>query len=204
MRPIIPFIFRLRTSAAIALIGTTLGLSVASGAKIPAATPAAAAPVKATNAPVTFDSFRLLTERNIFNPNRVGRTIAGPAAQPRGDEIRLVGALDSTEGLFAFFDSPESTYRQTLHEGGAIAGFTVKHIGADRVELTRSAGPITLRIGQLLHRPVGGDWSVDASEIIPPTETTASAAPAAAATIPADASATLKRLMEQRQKQLQQ
>ncbi len=203
MKPVTSLIFRLRAAVATAIIGTTLALSVVSGANIPIANPAPATPIKATATTVTFDSFRLLTERNIFNPNRVGRTVAGPAAQPRGDEIQLVGALDSTQGLFAFFDSPDATYRQTLHEGGVIAGFTVKHIGPDRVELTRSAGPITLRIGQLLHRPVGGDWSVDASENISPTETISPASPAVAA-IPADASATLKRLMEQRQKQLQQ
>lgn len=203
MKAITRFLFGLRTSTATALIGTTLGLGVVSGANISVAKPVPATPPKATVKPVTFDSFRLLTERNIFNPNRVGRTVAGPAAQPRGDEIRLVGALDSAQGLFAFFNSPDATYRQALHEGGVIAGFTVNHIGPDRVTLTRSAGPITLRVGQLLHRPVGGDWSVEAGENITPPETASPAGPAVTA-IPADASAILKRLMEQRQKQLQQ
>lgn len=200
MNSLARFIFRgLCVLVAAALIGTTL----ASSANVPVAKPPSSAPAKATATPVTFDSFRLLTERNIFNPNRVGRTIAGPAAQPRDDEIRLVGVLDSAQGLFAFFDSPDPAYRQALHESGPIAGFTVKHIGADRVELSRSTTSITLHIGQLLHRPVGGDWSVAAGENIRPTETILSASPSARA-IPADASATLKRLMEQRQKQLQQ
>lgn len=203
MNSLVRFIFRLCALVAAALIGTTLAPGAASSANVPVAKPASAAPAKATTTPVTFDSFRLLTERNIFNPNRVGRTIAGPAAQPRDEEIRLVGVLDSAQGLFAFFDSPDIAYRQALHEGGPIAGFTVKHIGPDHVELTRSTGSVTLHIGQLLHRPVGGDWSVAAGENIRLAETISPASPAAHA-IPADASATLKRLMEQRQKQLQQ
>jgi hypothetical protein len=203
MKPVTRFLFRILASAAAALIGMATGFGATGGAERPAVTTGPATGAKAIPTAVTFDSFRLLTERNIFNPNRVGRTVAGRVAQPAGDEIRLVGTLDSTQGLFAFFDSPDATYRQALHEGGAIAGFTVKHIGQNSVELLRNSGPTSLRIGQLLHRPVGGEWSVVTHESIAPTETTSPANPAVAA-IPADASDTLKRLLMQRQKQLQQ
>ena len=39
------------------------------------------------------------------------------------------------KGLFAFFDSPDAGYRKALHDGDAIAQFTVTRITADGVEL---------------------------------------------------------------------
>jgi hypothetical protein len=154
----------------------------------------------------TFDTFRIIDERNIFDPNRIGRTIRSTNDQPRGDTITLVGTMQYEKGLFAFFDGSNPSFQKALHEKEVIDQYTVTHIASDRVDLTRDGQPITLKIGQQLRRPVGGDWTVVGAEIARSEANVASSATEAAKApaIPADASETLKRLMEQRQKQLKQ
>lgn len=171
--------------------------------------PAPSSPVKpaATPAGATFDSFRLVADRNIFDPNRVGRITRGttePAA-PRGDTISLVGTMQYTKGYFAFFDSPDPKYKKTLSVGGMVAEYTVKQIGPEGVQLERDGKPLPLRVNQQLRRPEGGEWSVSTIEVAVSSDPSASSArPDSAAAIPAGASDVLKRLMEQRQKQLKQ
>jgi hypothetical protein len=150
----------------------------------------AAAPAPSAAMPVSFDTFRLIGAWNIFDPNRVDRSL-DETPQPTVDTISFVGTMQYEKGLFAFFDSPDRAYRQALHEGDAIAQFKVKRIMADRVELTRDSKSVSLAIGQQLRRPQGGDWSVGA-DVREEQAKGENAAPP----IPADASDLLKRLME--------
>jgi hypothetical protein len=156
----------------------------------------------------TFETYRLIGDRNIFNPNRIGRSRASEAPAPRNDVISFVGTMQYEKGLFAFFDSPDASYRKALNEGGTLGKFTVKGITADSVELERDAKPLTLRMGQQLRRPEGGEWSVVGAEIVRSEARAAEAAanpgPGAPIAIPADASDALRRLMEKRQQQLKQ
>jgi len=167
----------------------------------PAASPAA-------GTPSSFETFRLIGNLNIFNSSRVGWS--PDVQQPRVDTIVLVGTMDSDQGRAAFFDSPDSAFRKVLHEGDAIAQFAVKKIAADSVDLTRNAKVITLMIRQQLRRPAGGDWSVAAYQApvaaLPATAAgTGAGAEADGATPPAPPSDDIiKRLMENRKKQLKQ
>ena len=133
--------------------------SVAAGAD-PQSLPTAAAAAGRSTA--SFAAFRLIGDWNIFDPNRVGRKTNEPPP-PAGDTISLVGTMQYEKGLFAFFDSPDGNYRKALHVGDAIAQFTVARIMADGVELTRDSKRISLAIGQQLHRPEGGQWTVSAA-----------------------------------------
>jgi hypothetical protein len=161
-------------------------------------------------APITFETFRLIGDRNIFNPNRVGRSSRNSEeAPPRSDIISFVGTMDYAKGYYAFFDGSERAYQQTLKEGGKIGPFIVKNITADSVELARDPNPFSLKMGQQLRKPVGGDWTLVGADVAR-AEARAAEAAAAAATatqpqaIPADASEALRRLMEKRQNQLKQ
>ena len=172
----------------------------------PAATPASAvAKASPTAANGSFDSFRLIGDRNIFDPNRRSRarSASNEPAVPTGDIIAFVGTMDYDQGIFAFFDSSDARYRKVLPEGGKLAEFVVKHVEARRVDLTRDGKVTTLDITQQLHRPPeGGDWTVTGASPIPTVSTAVDTT--AAPVIPADASDILKRLMEQRQKQLKE
>jgi hypothetical protein len=173
----------------------------------PAPVPAPAVRATSTGPVTDLAAFRIIEERNIFNPNRVGRTVAGTDTPgPQNDTITLVGTMHYEKGLFAFFAGSSPTYQKALHEGELIAQYTVTRIAKDSVDLTRDGQKLTLAIGQALQRPPGGDWTVTtpvvavapAPEASRPADQPASASPAVAA----DASETLKRLMEKRQQQL--
>ena len=159
--------------------------------------PPAAAATKAVSPADSFDAFRIIAEKNIFNPNRVGLTRATPEAKPpRVDEIALVGTVEFGGKRVALFESAEVAFRKTVAEGEALGEFTVRRVGSEGVDLVRGEQVLALRVAQQLRRPEGGDWSVVAAPDAPRPE--ASSTPA----IPADASDVLKRLMRQREKQL--
>lgn len=177
------------------------------------ATAPAAIPGAGVSPADSFDAFQLIVERNIFNPNRIGRTRAVTEEKPpRVDEISLVGTMRYSGGVTAFFDSPDTAFQKALHEGESVADFKVKSIAADGVELVRGDKPLTLKVAQQLRRAEGGDWNV--VSIVPPlppaeaggvsrVEAVRPADPGAVAEAPAEMSDVLKKLMEKRKKQLQ-
>lgn len=198
-----------------AVLGLMLAFAVpgggAAGAKPKVAAPAP--PASAGPAVPSFDAFRLIGDRNIFNPNRMSRSSRDAKDQkpPRIDTISFVGTMQYEKGLFAFFDSPDSKYRKALHEGEDLAEFKVKRITADHVQLTRDTREISLKMAEQLRRAKGGDWTVVGADVARNDARVALVAAAADVPeipvpppIPADASEALRRLMEQRQKQLKQ
>ncbi len=189
----------------------TKPVSPAAGTARPAA--ASAPRNESSIAPsASFDAFRVVADRNIFNPNRTGRrerTVEEPA--PRLDTITFVGMLDADGGRRAFFDGSDSSYRKALRAGESIDKFKIVSVSADRVQLERDGKAMTVALGQQLRRPEGADWTL-VGEDVARREREAAARAAASATpdpsappaIPADASDTLRRLMEARAKQLKQ
>lgn len=166
-------------------------------------------PVSSLAPTAPFDTYRLVGDRNIFNPNRTGR-YRDEAPQPKTDTISFTGVMQYEKGTFAFFDGSEAQYRKTLKVGGTVGPFTLKKISTASVEVSRDDKTFTLTMGQQFRRPEGGDWSLLGAE-----QASAEAAAAAAAaqsptnvapvtTAPADASDVVKKLIEARQKQLKQ
>lgn len=179
--------------------------------KTPAPAPTRVAPPAAPRsessvAPAApFDNFRLITDRNIFNPNRTGRRDRSEEQPPRTDYLSLVGTLESDKGLRAFFDGSDSSLRKALRVGDTIDKFKVAKITPNVVDLERDGKTISMRVGQQFRRPEGADWNTAAAEYARP-ETAAPARPDAAAptAIPADASDLVRQMMERRNKQLKQ
>lgn len=154
---------------------------------------------------VTFDAFRVLSERNIFDPNRVGRVARNSAAAaPRVEVVTLIGVMDSGKGWNAFFAGAGDAYRKPLSPGGAVADFMISAIRPDGVEFTRGTTTLALKVGQQLRRPQGGEWSVGnldgATGVI--SSVVDESAIGASQVTSSDASDALRRLMERRQKQL--
>ena len=156
----------------------------------------------------SFEAFGLIVERNIFNPNRTGRSASASEAKPvRVDEIALVGTMTSDQGLLAFFESADSSFRKTVRVGDSLAEFKVARITSGGVELAQGDAALALMVAQRLRRVEGGAWTVDTSgtDAAPGTGLSAgrrAVDPDAPAEIPADASDVLKRLMKKREKQL--
>ncbi len=172
----------------------------------------------AGNAPtgLTLDAFRLIAERNIFNPNRSGRTPERevtrrePERRVRTESISLVGTISYDKGDFAFFDGSSSSYHRAVKSSETIADLTVTSITPTQVILRSGSGSnstastnasdtnavtLTLPVGMQLRRQDDGPWELAAR-----TETAPSASSSATA-LPAGSEDVLKRLMQQREKE---
>ena len=163
--------------------------------------PSVAAEKISTNGPValTFPSFRLISDRNIFNPNRSPKTRGGTVTANEvkkvlpSESIALGGTMSYTKGSLAFFVSTVPEYKKSLKPGETIVGYTVRSIAYDHVELEKEGAKVELKVGHSLRREEGGPWQLSAkTEPIPAP----SSSPAAGAD---DA---LQRLLRKREKEM--
>jgi hypothetical protein len=132
-----------------------------------------------TNAPTSravrpdFASFKLITDRNIFSPNRTPSRpmryeTRSTSTQPtrRGDYFTLVGTMEYEKGAFAFFDGTSSDYRKTLKPRDTIAGYKVTEIAQNFVRLAGETNTLELKVGMQMRHSESGGWSA-----VMPTET---------------------------------
>ncbi len=177
-------------------------------ASIPAGrVPASRTPATTPGLKRDFASFRIITDRNIFNPNRRSRAVATVAEKPkpvRVDSFALLGTMSYQQGSFAFFDGTSPEFRKSLKPAEAIAGYKVKQIAPNLVKLEAGGKELELRVGMQMRRQDAGEWqlaartdSYNSSGGSSGTSTDKGGAAASGGT-----SDLLKRLMEQRAKEL--
>lgn len=121
---------------------------------------------QSTNAParLSYDSFRPISDRNIFNPNRYARgsgrtpprTTAAPAS--RVESFSLVGIMAYEKGVFAFFDGTKENYKQALQVEGAIGDYKVMSVTPEMVKLMTGTNTFDLKVGMQMRREDEGDW----------------------------------------------
>lgn len=118
-----------------------------------------------TNAPSrsSYDSFRVISDRNIFNPNRYARSSGQTRSQSsrsasRVDSFTLVGLMAYEKGVFAFFDGTNPNYRKTLEADGAISEFKITGLTPKELKLHSGTNEFTLRVGMQVRREDEGDW----------------------------------------------
>jgi hypothetical protein len=109
-----------------------------------------------------FSAFQLLTERNIFNPNRStrpARTESRPTPRnPQVDRFTLVGTLGDDGQWTAFFDGSRSELRGRLRLNDTIGDYTVTAISNSGVQLDQGTNRLQLRVGMQLRREDNGPW----------------------------------------------
>jgi hypothetical protein len=132
----------------------------------------AAAP--ATNSVNSLDesSFRIISERNIFNSRRSARYVASaPRTRPsRVENFALVGTLAYDKGPFAFFEGSRSEYRKVLKAEDTIAGFKVLAVEPSSVKLASPTNEIEMRVGMQLRREDEGEWHLsERPEVLEPS-----------------------------------
>ena len=170
--------------------------------------PAPTSSTPSTNKPAGQDlaSFKIISERNIFNMNRSPRSTSkrpeNAAPKPvKAETFSLVGTLSSDKGRFAFFDGSSSRFRQVLKEGDSIAGYKVAQIDNSGVKLEAKEKQVQLDMGMQMRRQGEGEWEPSGRK-----DTYVSANPSSATTSPdtsaGEESDVLKRLMQQREKEL--
>lgn len=121
---------------------------------------------QSTNAParLSYDSFRTIGDRNIFNPNRYargsGRTTQRTASTPaaRVESFSLVGIMAYEKGVFAFFDGTKGDYKQALQAEGAIGEYKVVSVTPEVVKLIAGTNTFDLKVGMQMRREDEGDW----------------------------------------------
>jgi hypothetical protein len=161
-----------------------------------------------------YDSFQIIIQRNIFDPNRYPHTSHYHRESRGVPTFSLAGVMSYRKGLFAFFSGTSDDYQKVLQQGGTIAGYTVTNITFDGAQLLASGKTIDLKVGAAM-RLEGSDWELSApgnwGGESTTTETsssgTSTAQPASESSTPppsagGPSSDILKRLMEQRQQQL--
>lgn len=109
-------------------------------------------------------AFKIIYERNIFNPNR------GPRASRRNEAdapkpvkiegFSLVGTLMSDKGAYAFFDGTEARYQAALQTSNKIAGYTVAAINPNFVTLRSPSNSFDLVMNMQMRKQDEGDWEL--------------------------------------------
>jgi hypothetical protein len=151
----------------------------------------------ATNAPARGDysNFRIVADRNIFNPRRYpSRTTRPRDERPqrtsRVDYFTLLGTMNYEKGPVAFFDGSRSDYHKTVQPGDTIGQYKVADIDLNGVLLDNGTNQTPLAVGKQLRREEEGAWHTATPE--PPPESSytrpsysSSAPPAPVASAPA-------------------
>ncbi len=165
---------------------------------------------------------QFVTDRNIFDPDRVPHTGYTPRVRPSrvrpsrvsaaATAFSLVGTMSYEKGLFAFFNGNNSDLKKVLPVNAAIQGYTVLQIRQGRV-LLESADKkerLELKVGDVM-RQEGGKWALSGAGELPVAIGSAAAAggssdagsPASSPSPALEQNDVLKRLMELRKKEEQ-
>lgn len=117
-----------------------------------------------TNAPGDFSAFKIIYERNIFNPNRRPKSgknqIENIVKNPKIDSFSLVGTLTTPTNTVAFFSGSSSAYRTALPLNKSIAGYRVAEIDYSSVKLCDANHTFELPIGKQMRREDEGEWKM--------------------------------------------
>jgi len=112
---------------------------------------------------LNYDAFRMISDRNIFNPNRVGRSASRtsrsattPAA--RVESFSLVGIMGYEKGLFAFFEGTSADFKKVLQTDAVIGQYKVASVLPEVVKLTSGTNSFEMKVGTQMRREDEGEW----------------------------------------------
>lgn len=118
-------------------------------------------------------AFGLISDRNIFNPNRgprsSGRTASTNEAPVKPivvETFSLVGTLLHGQGQFAFFDGSGSLFKKALRVEESIGGTKLKEIGQNQVKLDVGGKEMLLAIGMQMRRQDEGPWELKGRPLV--------------------------------------
>lgn len=140
----------------------------------PPSTPKAtakSAPAPTPSPAASFEAFKNVPDRNIFNSRRfAGRTSDAPSAPPRRDPVvetfSLLGTLDYPKGSVAFFEGSSSGHRKAVQVDESIGGCKVTAIESALVRLEANGKPVDLKVGYMMRREDQGEWKTREAERI--------------------------------------
>ena len=101
--------------------------------------------------PLTYESFRLLHTRNVFDPDRRPvRPANGPSpgATGRSDYLALTGTLIDSDKSYAFFSGSRSDFNKVLTVRDKIANATITQITPQSIVVERGGKRVNVVVGQ--------------------------------------------------------
>ncbi len=116
-----------------------------------------------------FESFRIIVDRNVFDPNRVPVREQEPVIEsiPVIETFSLFGTMVSEEGAYAFeegahafFGGTKASYDAVFDVGGIIEGHRIVKIETDCVTLEKDGHRIELTVGSGMSRAGEGEWKI--------------------------------------------
>jgi hypothetical protein len=120
---------------------------------------------EATNAPGPgdFASYKVIPDRNIFNPRRSRGYVPSNETRrqrPRqSDWFALTGTMTYDKGPYAFFEGSSSDLRKVAKPEDTIAGFKVVNIEKNMVKLQSGTNEVELKVGMQLRKSPSGEWA---------------------------------------------
>jgi hypothetical protein len=168
-----------------------------------------------------YDSFRLVLDRNIFDPDRRApqpRAVFVEEAPPppAAERITLVGILLDKGEAVAFFAGTRAENNAGLYHNETIAGFTLSILNTEQVLLTTEDEAFELAVGLGLVRYDEGPWELSNEAWSPavfgssgsysadPSEDSSENNGESEATDSASGNALLEKLMKLREKELEE
>ena len=153
-----------------------------------------------------FSSFRIISQRNIFDPNRTARhRDRSGQSRKAADAFFLVGTMSYDKGHFAFFDGTRSEYRKVLQSTGAIGDYQVAEIQPNSVKLEAGGRQVEMKVGTQMERQDAGGWQLVANSELPSAavdNTTSTANDTANPPSSGEVNDVLKKLMQQREQEM--
>jgi hypothetical protein len=154
-----------------------------------------------------YGAFRLITDRNIFNAGRSGvrpsRGSREPQRQIKVDSFALRGIISYDKGRFAFFDGTSAQYRKAVRANESIGGWKVLDVSTTAVQVEAGGKQHQLTIGSQLRREDEGEWHLLAQSEPAASSWGGESAGSDGSTAGGGADDILKRLMQQREKEMQ-
>jgi hypothetical protein len=112
----------------------------------------------------TWEDYRLIIQRNVFDPERRKPVVEQPKPEetprPVVDEILLVGTLLTDRETYAFFEGSQPDYRTVQTLRSTIADGTITEIAGDRISLVIQGVSLQLPVGNKLIRENQGEWKI--------------------------------------------
>ena len=131
-------------------------------------TAAKAAPTPPAATVQSFDAFKSVPDRNIFNSRRyAGRQNEAPTPTRRDPVIEsfsLLGTLDYPKGTVAFFEGSSTSHRKAATVDESIGGCKITGIEPNIVRLEANGKPVELKVGYMLRREDDGAWQMREAE----------------------------------------
>lgn len=152
-----------------------------------------------------FVAFKIVAERNIFNPHRSKR--AGDRPPPRTepekrvkmDRFALLGTMSYEKGRYAFFDGSSSDFRKVAKPEDSIAGFKITEVAPTCVKLMLTNGTLLeLCVGMQMKRSDDADWQL-AGRADESNGSSSSGSSSSSGTSTPESEDVLKRLLQRRE-----